>query len=188
MRRGLRTGAIPPYRARVNELVRFALVAFFPRVDDLPGLDELGVDEKIEGLRRESTWLFWLGVVGAAFFFQIAPVITLRRPWPAVLLEPEQLDEHAYKLATHPVYLIRQTAVLLKLMAGMFWGQSPEIRAFIDLPPYAPDPGTRRLEPVVERPPPVPRAPVDKLVKLGRREEARGRVADDAHLAEGKAA
>lgn len=172
----------------MNELVRFALVTFFPRVDDLPGLDELGVDEKIERLRRESTWLFWLGVVGAAFFFQISPVITVYRPWPAVFLEPEQLDQHAYKLATHPVYLIRQMAVLLKLVAGLFWGQSPEIRAFIDLPAYEPDPGTRRLEPMIQRPPTAPRGPADKLVKLGRREEERGRVADEAHLAEGKVA
>lgn len=172
----------------MNELVRFALVAFFPRVDDLPGLDELGVDEKIEALRRESTWLFWLGVVGAAFFFQLAPILTLYRPWPAVFLEPEQLDQHCYKLATHPVYLIRQTAVLLKLVAGLFWGQSPEIRAFLTLPAYGPDPGTRRTEPMVSRPAPVPRAPVETLVQLGRREVDRGRVDDEAHLAEGKVA
>lgn len=172
----------------MNELVRFALVAFFPRVDDLPGLDELGVDEKIEGLRRESTWLFWLGVVGAAFFFQIAPVITIYRPWPAVFLDPDELDQHAYKLGTHRVYLIRQMAVLLKLVAGLFWGESPEIRAFIQLPPYAADPGTRRLEPMIARTPPSPRAPVDALVKLGRREVERGRVADEDHLAEGKVA
>ena len=169
-------------------MIRFALVAFFPRVDDLPGLDELGVDDKIVALRRESTWLFWVGVVGAAFFFQVSPIITVHRPWPAVFLEPEELDQHAYELGTHPVYLIRQMAVLLKLVAGMFWGESKEIRAFLELPAYAPEPGTRRTEPMVRRPPPVTRAPMDALVQLGRAEEARGRVADEAHLAEGKVA
>jgi hypothetical protein len=172
----------------VNELVRFALVAFFPRVDDLPGLDELGVDDKIAALRRESTFLLWLGVVVAALFFQIAPILTVYRPLPAALLTPDQLDTHAHKLATHPVYLLRQLTVLLKLVGGLFWGQSPEVRAFIALPAYPPDPGTRRTEPHVARPPARPRAPVPALVQLGRREEARGRVADEAHLAEGKVA
>jgi hypothetical protein len=162
----------------VNELVRFALVAFFPRVDDLPGLAELGVDEKIVALRRESTFLFWLGIVAAAVFFQLTPVLTVRRPLLAVFLSEEQLDAHADKLATFPVYLVRQLIVLLKLMAGIFWGESPEIRAFLHLPAYGSDPGTRRIAsdasdmaPLV----PAPRAPIASLVQLGRREEERGR-------------
>jgi hypothetical protein len=129
----------------VNELVRFAMVAFFPRVDPLPGLAELGVDEKIAGLRRESTLLLWTGIVAAAIFFQLSPILTVHRPWPAVLLSEEQLDTHAFKLATHRAYLVRQIVMLLKLMAGIFWGESPEIRAFLHLPAYPPDPGTRRL-------------------------------------------
>jgi hypothetical protein len=159
----------------VNELVRFALVAFFPREGDLPGLAELGVEEKIAALRRDSTRLFWTGIVAAAVFFQISPILTVRRPWPAVLLTPEQLDAHAHALATHRVYLLRQIIVLLKLMGGVFWGQSPEIRAFLHLPAYGDDPGTRRLEASVLRPPFPPRAPVPALVTLGRREEERGR-------------
>ncbi len=38
---------------------------------------------------------------------------------------------------------MRQLVVLLKLVAGMFWGESPEVRAFLHLPPYLADPGTR---------------------------------------------
>jgi hypothetical protein len=159
----------------VNELVRFALVAYFPRVGDLPGLAELGVDEKIVTLRRESTLFFWTGLVAASLFFQLTPLLTVRRPWPAVLLPADQLDEHAHKLSTHRVYLIRQILVLLKLVAGMFWGQSPEVRAFLGLPAYAEDPGTRRTEPLVARPVLALRAPVEPLVKLGRREHERGR-------------
>jgi hypothetical protein len=161
--------------ATVNELVRFALVAFFPRVGDLPGLAELGVDEKIVALRRESTRFFWTGMVAAAVFFQLSPILTVGRPFPAVLLTEEQLDAHAHRLATHPVYLIRQLIVLLKLMAGVFWGQSPEIRAFLQLPAYGDDPGTCRVEAAVGRSVPSARAPVEALVELGRREAARGR-------------
>ena len=159
----------------MNELVRFALVAFFPRVGDLPGLAELGVDEKIAALRRDSTRLFWTGIVAAAVFFQISPILTVRRPLLAVFLTDDQLDAHAHALATHRVYLLRQIIVLLKLMGGVFWGQSPEIRAFLHLPAYGDDPGTRRTEASVPRPPYPPRAPVPALVALGRREEARGR-------------
>ena len=159
----------------MNELVRFAMVAFYPRQGDLPGLAELGVDDKIEALRRESTLLFWFGIVAAAFFFQVTPILTVRRPVPAAWLSEEQLDAHAHALATHPAYLIRQLIVLLKLMGGTFWGSSPEVRTFLHLPPYPADPGTRRTERMVARPPYPPRAPAPQLVALGRREEERGR-------------
>lgn len=168
-----RSGNVPP----VNELVRFALVAFFPRVDDLPGLAELGVEEKIAALRRDSTALFWTGIVAAAVVFQLTPILTVHRPWPAVFLDDDQLDAHAHKLGSHRVYLLRQLIVLLKLMGGVFWGQSPEVRAFLHLPAYPEDPGTRQLHARVERHVPGPRAPVAPLVQLGRREEERGRAA-----------
>ena len=103
------------------------------------------------------------------------PILTVRRPWPAVFLDEEQLDEHAHRLATHPSYLLRQILMLLKLVGGMFWGQSPEIRERIALPAYPPDPGTRRVEAAVAPPQPVRRSPVGPLVTLGRREETRGR-------------
>ncbi|MEO7328069.1 MAG: hypothetical protein ABI193_05800 [Minicystis sp.] len=170
----------------MNELVRFALVAFFPREGDLPGLAELGVDEKIATLRRESTQLFWFGVVAAAVFFQLSPIVTVYRPWPAVFLTEEQLDEHAHRLATFPVYLIRQLLVLLKLIAGMFWGESPEIRAFLSLPAYGADPGTRRTEAIVAPHVVVARAPVPRLITLGKREEERGRVVDAHAIEQGK--
>jgi hypothetical protein len=159
----------------VIPLVRFALCAFFPRVDDLPGLLDLDVDRQIEALRRESTWLFWLGVVAASVVFQVTPIFTVQRPLLAVWLTPEELDAHAHELATHPLYLFRQLTVLLKLVAGMFWGQSAEVRAYLALPAYPEDPGTRRLGPSVARFVPGARAPTPALLALGRREVARGR-------------
>lgn len=172
----------------VNLIVRAALVAFYPRVDDVPGLDELGVDEKIEALRRESTWLFWIGVVGAAVLFQLTQIVTIKRPLIAAWLSDDELDDHTYRLATIPVYAIRQTAVLLKLVAGMFWAQSPEIRAMIALPPYPPDPGTRQVAATVARPLPPPRAPAPSLVRLGLREKAKGRGLDAPHAEDGRVA
>lgn len=159
----------------MNDLVRFALVAYFPREGELPGLAELGVDDKLATLRRETTPLFWLGLVLAALFFQLSPLLTVRRPWPAVWLSEEQLDRHASLLSAHPVYLVRQILTLLKLVGGLFWGQSPEIRAALALSAYPDDPATRRTEALVARPVVGVRAPAEVLVQLGRREEARGR-------------
>jgi hypothetical protein len=159
----------------MNELVRLAMVAFFPRSADLPGLADLGVEDKIATLRRESTRLFWLGIVLGAVFFQISPILTLHRPWLASHLSEDERDRHANALATYPVYLVRQLIVLLKVMAGVFWGESPEIRAFIHLPAYGEDPKTRRLGATVVPLLAPPRAPAMALVQLGRREEERGR-------------
>ncbi len=163
----------------MNELVRFALVALFPAEGDLPGLADLGVDEKIAAIRRDSTRVFWLGMVGAALFFQLSPVLTVYVPLPAVFLTPDQLDRHANRLATHPAYLIRQVMMLLKLVGGLFWGESKEIRERLALPAYPADPGTRRTEPTIVRSAIGERAPVEPLVQLGRRERDRGRGAPD---------
>jgi len=159
--------------------------AFFPRDGDLPGLAELGVDEKIARLRRETTLLFWIGLVGAAVFFQLTPILTVRRPWPAALLTPAELDEHAHRIASSHVYGIRQIIVLLKLVGGIFWGQSDEVRAFLTLPAYPEDPGTRRTARVVSRPVEIERAPSPRLTPLGRREEAKGRRVTDSALRHG---
>jgi hypothetical protein len=160
----------------VNEFVRFALSAYYPRTDDLPGLADLDIDEKIVVFRRESTWIFWTGIVLAALVFQISPLLTLKRPWLATWLTPKELDEHAHALTSHPLYFVRQMPMMLKLIGGIFWAQSPEIRAFVNLAPYPPDPGTRRTESFVPRfvaPPRVVSS--EKLLSLGRQETERGR-------------
>lgn len=161
---------------RVNEFVRFALTAYYPRTDDLPGLADLGVDEKIATFRRETTWVFWFGIVMAAVFFQLSPMLTLKRPRLATSLMPEELDRHAHTLTSHPWYLVRQMPMMLKLIGGIFWAQSPEIRSYVNLPPYLPDPGTRRTEAFVQRFEAPPReVSSEKLIMLGRHERERGR-------------
>lgn len=169
----------------MEALVCFALKAFFPREGDLPGLAELDVEAKVHRLRRESTFLFWAGLVGAAIFFQLAPIATIRKPLPAALLSADDLDAHAFRIATTPFYPVRQIIVLLKLIGGVFWGESPEIRAFISLPPYGPDPGTRRTEARVARPSRIAREPSPRLVPLGRRETDRGRAVTRTTLRHG---
>lgn len=169
----------------MEALVCFALAAFFPREGELPGLAELGLEEQVAKLRRESPLLFWTGLVGAALFFQLSPILTVKKPLLAAMLSADELDEHAHRVATLPVYAIRQTIVLLKLTGGVLWGQSPEVRAFLSLPAYGADPGTRRTERMVSRPVHLEREPSPRLVPLGRREEARGRTVTRAALLHG---
>jgi hypothetical protein len=159
----------------MNELVKMAMVALYPRTATLPGLAELDIDDKVAALRRESTLLFWTGIVFASIVFQLSPILTVRRPWPAAFLSEDELDRHAHGLATHPFYFLRQLINLLKIMGGALWGASPEVRASIHLPAYGVDPKTRRLGIVKSSTLVVPRAPVDALVELGRVELARGR-------------
>ena len=170
----------------VNDLVCFALTAFFPRVDDLPGLAELDVDARIVAFRRGTTLFFWAGIVLAAVVFQITPVVTVRRPFPAVFLGQDELDAHANALAEHPVYLVRQLILLLKLVGGLFWAQSDEIRAHLRLPPYPADPGTRRTQSRVPLPVLALRAPLPSLIAIGRREQELGRGRDSYDVSVGK--
>jgi hypothetical protein len=156
----------------LNQLVRFTMVSMFPQEGDLPGLADLDVDEKIVTLRRESTHLLWLGLVLASLLFLLSPILTVRRLCLASSLRDEELDRHAFKLATHRSYAVRQLLNLVKLIGGIFWGQSPEVRAYLELPAYGQDPGTRRLDADVVPPPRPPRS-TTKLVQIGRREEER---------------
>jgi hypothetical protein len=159
----------------VNRLVRFAMVALFPREEPLPGVEDLDLDAKIAAFRRESAPLLWLGVVGGAILFQVAPLVTLRKPLLASWLSAEDLDRHAFRLAGHPFYLVRQLMFLLKMMGGIFWAQSDIVRASIHLPAYGADPGTRRVERHVALPEFPPYEPAPLLLALGRHERERGR-------------
>jgi len=149
--------------------------SLFPRVGPVPGLGDLGVAERVAAYRRETTWLVWTGAVVGALVFQLTPILTLRRPVLATWLDPDDLDTHAYKIATSDSYLVRQAIFLLKMMGGLFWGQSPEIRTSQNLPAYEADPGTRRTGPTVDAVHLAPRSPAPALVALGAREIARGR-------------
>lgn len=125
-------------------LVRFAMVAYFPRTEALPGVEDCGVDAYLEELRDEASLLLWTGIVVSAIVFQLTPVFTVFVPLPAFMLSAAALDRHAQKLATTDAYLLRQLAFLTRMFGGLCWGRHPEVRARFALPPLAPDPKTWR--------------------------------------------
>jgi hypothetical protein len=128
----------------VIRLIAATMADLMPRGADLPGCADCDPHGFLRRLRRESDPLFFLGLVLGTLFYQLAPVLTLRLPVPAVLLSERLRARHAQRMAAHPSYVVRQAVSLVRLSAGLCWGMDPAVRAHFALPPYGPDPGTFR--------------------------------------------
>jgi hypothetical protein len=124
--------------------IKFAMRTMMPRTDALPGIADTDLDGFLRKMQRESQTLYWIGLVLGAVVFAITPLITIGIPLPAFLLPHRMLDRHAERILTHPVYILRQSALLVRLSAGMCWGADASVRARLGLPPYGSDPGTFR--------------------------------------------
>jgi hypothetical protein len=125
-------------------LVRSAMVAFYPRTAELPGLADTGIDDYLRQFRRETTFTLWLGVVLAALLFHVSPLFTAFVPLPAFLLPASLRDKHAARMGSANLYLVKQAMLVLKLPAGLCWGRDPEVRKRFAMAAYAPDPETWR--------------------------------------------
>lgn len=128
----------------IHRMIVFAMCALIPGGAGLPGVADCGVDAHVVKLRRESTGMFWAGVVLGAALFVATPLLTVRRPLPAFWLDADTLDRHADLVARTPIYHLRQAIFFLKTAAGLCWGADPVVRARLGLDPYVPDPGTWR--------------------------------------------
>ncbi|MEM9188864.1 MAG: hypothetical protein AAGF12_06795 [Myxococcota bacterium] len=127
-------------------LVRQAMCALYPETDDLMGIEAANVDAFLTRFRKETTPLMWTGVVAGSAVFAATPILTLGIPAPAFLLPKKLLDRHADRVASHPVYLVRQAVFLVKLPAGLCWGAHDTIRQQYGLDPYPDDPGSWRRQ------------------------------------------
>ena len=123
-------------------LIKFAMCTMMPRTDKLPGIADTDLDGFLRKMKKESEPLYWLGLVLGAVVFALTPFVTIGVPLPAFWLSEGLLHRHAEKILSHPLYTLRQAAMLVRLSAGMCWGADAGVRAKFDLPPYGPDPGT----------------------------------------------
>ncbi len=125
-------------------LIKFAMCTMMPRTEALPGIGDTDLDGFLRRLKRDTNALYWLGLVLGAVVFALAPLITIGVPLPAFALPRRALERHSERVLSHPIYLVRQAAFLIRVSAGLCWGADEKVRACFDLPPYPPDPGTFR--------------------------------------------
>ncbi len=125
-------------------ITRFALRAMIPRTEGVKGVGDTGLKPFLKRLNREGTFMFKLGLRASTWVFILTPLFTVFIPAPAFLLSARLRDKHARKLAAHSVYLLRQSAFMLKMVAALCWAADSEVRARVGLTPLTPDPGTWR--------------------------------------------
>jgi hypothetical protein len=128
----------------VRWITRRVLLEMLPAGGVLPGLDTVDLDGFLRNFGRDAPFLMRLGLTLSVAVFVMATPITLGIPWPAIWLPKKLRATHAGRLANHRIYMLRQALTLLKMIAGMAWGQDPAIRTRVGLDPYDEDPGTWR--------------------------------------------
>jgi hypothetical protein len=116
----------------------------YPGDDELPGVESCDVDSFLDRFAREANPAMYAGVVAGSVIYTLSPVLTLGKLRPSFLLSKEDRDAHANHMSTTDRYLLRQTTFIVKLVAGLCWGQHPTVRKKMNLEPYPEDPGTFR--------------------------------------------
>ena len=128
-----------------HRLICHAMGAMYPRSGDLPGLSELDPDRYVrEELLVDVRGVMRVGILGATLAFVLLPVWTIWVPLPSTMLSDEQLDRHAANMANSDVYLIRNAAMLVKMVAGFHWARHARVRKAWALEAYPEDPDTWR--------------------------------------------
>lgn len=130
---------------------RLALSAIYPPHGALPGVAGGDLDGFLDRLEGEAPLAYRVGLYGGSALFMLSPMYTLRRPVFATQLGADELDEHAHRLSTSPIYLIRQGMFALKMIAGMAWGADARVRHAFGMPPLGPDAGSWRGDGYVGR-------------------------------------
>jgi hypothetical protein len=127
----------------MNWLILQALDAVLPGHSDCPGLaaSQRGPAVVAE-LRREAPIELRLVLNLATVMWLFMPIFTVYLPLPAIWLPSRFKHRHTERITTTSVYLVRQIALVLKQVAGLAWGQDPEVRKAYGLAPYAADPGS----------------------------------------------
>jgi len=128
----------------VKRLVRHAMCALYPALDGLPGVGDTDLDGFLHHYRHEAPRPLVASLVAGSVVFALSPPLTIGALRPSFLLDADALDRHAHAVATHRAYLVRQSVLVVKMVAGLCWGRTPAVRARFGLDPYDPDPGSWR--------------------------------------------
>ena len=120
--------------------IRFALRAVMPPTGKLKGVGATGLKPFLKEVRRDSPFIFRIGIVATSFVFIWSPILTIFLPLPAFVLPKSLLEKHAQRAASHPFYLVRQSTFMVKMIAGLCWAKDPDNRRELGLDPLPPDP------------------------------------------------
>ena len=116
----------------------------YPSGGKLPGILETDIDQFLKEYRKDAPVVMQLGLTLSSLIFILSPIFTVLVPLPVFLLPPSLKDKHANRLANSRFYLVRQTILLLRLVAGLCWGKDNAVRAAMGMKPLNADPGTFR--------------------------------------------
>jgi hypothetical protein len=120
-----------------------ALDAVIPGSDRAPGLAASGRGPIVVAeLRREAPFEMVLVLNLAVWLWLLTPIFTVFIPLPAILLPKRLKYLHTDRITSTSFYLVRQVSLVLKQVAGIAWGQDPEVRAAYQMAPYPEDPGS----------------------------------------------
>ncbi len=125
-------------------LTKQAMELVMPSGGRLKGIGETDMDGFLDAWEADAPAAFRWGLVAGSALVMASPVLTIGVPLPANALSPRKRDEHIYKLSMHPVYMVRQVSFIVKMVAGLAWGQDPDIRRDCGVVAQGDDPGTWR--------------------------------------------
>ena len=122
-----------------------ALDAVIPGNEKVPGIAASTRGSIVVAeLRRDAPFEMRMVLNLAVLIWLVSPLFTVFVPLPAVWLPARLRHAHTDRLTSTSFYLVRQISLVLKQVAGMAWGQDPEVRAAYGMKPYPEDPGTWR--------------------------------------------
>ena len=125
-------------------LVAWCMSVTFPSTDELVGVDRMEVVPFLRQFNRDTPLLMQVALSASVLVFLLSPLLTIGVPLPAPWLSKANQQKHLEKLAGHPVYLLRQTMMMIKTVAGLLWGADPQVRKSLGMDPYKVDPGSWR--------------------------------------------
>ncbi|MDD9932087.1 MAG: hypothetical protein OXT09_00710 [Myxococcales bacterium] len=128
----------------MRALIAASMRDMMPAAAGLPGIADTDLDGFLRRLRREADPIYYLGLVLGTWVHQLTPLFTVGVPLPALLLPRTLRERHARRIVSTRLYLVRQAVFLVRLNAGMCWGQDPAVRAALHLEVYPADPGSFR--------------------------------------------
>ena len=128
--------ALPEHRpGPLHGVLSSALLALYPAIDSLPGLDPERLDAFLRQVHTETPGTVWGVLLLCALTLHISPLLTLGCPRPMGLLPASWRDTHVDRFCGSWFYPFKQAGFLLKTFGGACWGADPEVRALLGQAP-----------------------------------------------------